>query len=291
MTHARTDNLDVGDTRAQRMDGTQWANVLGSELRYLRIGSGRTVVLLHTLRTQLEYWVPVMRELGTDLDLMALDLPGHGRSAAPPVNYTAMYFTDAIERFLDVADVRDATIVGESIGGSIALGLAARKNRRIAHVIAINPYDYGRGGGIRRSSALASVLIGAMQWPVIGELVLGAGTKGILRRVMEGGFHDRRHLSADLLDQLWDCGKLPGHMRTFLSLSREWESWISARAAYRDVELPVSLVYGDDDWSRPEERDDNARLLSTARRLTLAECGHFASLERPQEIAAIIRDA
>jgi pimeloyl-ACP methyl ester carboxylesterase len=272
------------------MTSAQRANVFGYELRYLRTGAGRTVVLLHTLRTQLEYFGPLMDMLGGGFDLVAPDLPGHGRSAVPDVNYTATYFTDAMERFLDVADVHDVVLVGESIGGSIALALAARGNPRVARVIAVNPYDYGRGGGIRRSSTLANVLFTAMRWPVVGEFVLGVGTKDILRRVMEGGLHDRRNLPPDLIEQLWQCGSLPGHGRAFLSLCRQWRSWIEARAVYTDVKLPVTLVYGDHDWSRPEEREANARALPTARRLSLTACGHFASLDRPQQIAGIIRD-
>jgi len=266
------------------------ASVADGELRYLRAGSGRTIVLLHTLRTQLEYWMPLLRQLGSDFDIVAPDLPGHGESTAPRARYSATYFTDVTEQFLGAARVRDAIVVGESIGGSIALGLAARGNTRVSRVIAINPYDYGRGGGIRRSSALANLLFAMFQWPVIGPLIVRAGTTGILRRVLEGGLRDRRHLSAELVDALWECGSLPGHSRAFLSLSREWRSWIDVRAAYARIQVPVTLVYGDHDWSLAEEREANAHALPAARRVPLVACGHFASLERPAEIAELIRE-
>src|SRR3977135_3208248 len=175
---------------------------LGGELRFLRTGRGRTVVFLHTLRTQLEYFVPLMRVLDQDIDaidIVAPDLPGHGRSSAPDVEYTAQYFTDAVEQFLDRLDLRRVLLVGESIGASIGLALAARRNNRLASVIAINPYDYGRRGGIRRSSLLANVLFAAMTWPVIGSVVVRTGTKGILRKVMQGGVYDPGKLPSDLI--------------------------------------------------------------------------------------------
>src|SRR6267378_5007962 len=134
---------------------TECITILGGELRLLRTGRGPTVVLLHTLRTQLEYFIPLIRALDQDLEIVAPDLPGHGRSSAPQGDYTAGYFTDAIEQFLDRLDLRSVLLVGESIGASIALALGARTNPRLAGVVAINPYDYGRGGGIRRSSWLA----------------------------------------------------------------------------------------------------------------------------------------
>src|SRR5262245_16081553 len=262
----------------------------GRDVRYVRGGTGPTVVLLHTLRTQLEYFLPLIRALGPGLDIVAPDLPGHGRSSAPDVDYSAAYFTDTIADFLDACDLRQVIIVGESIGGSIALALSARKNPRVHRVISINPYDYGRWGGIRRSSALANVLFTAMLLPAVGPIVLGVGTKGILRRVMEGGVHDPRNLPPDLVDELWACGLLEGHERAFLSLCRQWKTWITARAAYSAIEMPVTLIYGEHDWSRAEDRQANIRVLRNARSVWLKNCGHFASLEQPQRIARVIRE-
>jgi pimeloyl-ACP methyl ester carboxylesterase len=272
------------------LPNTQRISVLGAELRFLRSGRGPTVVLLHTLRTQLEYFVPLMRALDQEIEIVAPDLPGHGRSSAPRVEYTAGFFTDVVERFLDALDLRRVILVGESIGASIALVLAARRNPRLAGVVACNPYDYGRGGGIRRSSPLANVVFAAMIWPVIGTVVARTGTKGILRKVMEGGVYDPRNLPPDLVDELWVCGRLPGHARAFLSLSRQWKTWIAARTAYSAAELPITLVYGDHDWSRPEDREANGRVLPTVRRVALENCGHFSCLDQPRQIAAVVRD-
>ena len=272
------------------MTDVRHVDVAGCHMRYMRTGSGPPVVLLHTLRTQLEYFLPLLGALGRDVDIVAPDLPGHGRSTAPAVDYTAPYFTEAIAQFLDVTDLKNVILVGESIGAVIALTLAAQENRRVVRVIALNPYDYGRWGGIRRSSPLANVLFTAMLWPVVGPIVVRAGTKGILRKVLEGGVHDPRNLPPDLVDELWECGALPGHGRAFRSLCRQWRTWIAARAAYSAIEMPVTLVYGDDDWSWPEDREANQRALRTARHLSLENCGHFSSLEQPQRVARIIRE-
>jgi pimeloyl-ACP methyl ester carboxylesterase len=241
---------------------------------------------------QLEYWTSLRQALGTGYDIVALDLPGHGRSSAPDVEYDAAYFTGAVECFLERCDLKNVILVGESIGAAIALGLAARHDRRVGRVLAINPYDYGVGGGIRRSSVLAGVLFTLFGWPVIGEVTLRAGTKGILRRIVEGGLYDRTHLPTDLIDDLWECGALPGHAEAFLSLARNWWSWIAGRGAYATIQRPVTLVYADHDWSRADERSANSSTLAlatSARTLTISSCGHFAALDRPDQVAALIR--
>lgn len=280
-----------------RMNKTHWegdlqrTTISNCQIRYLRSGSGRPIVLLHTLRTQLDYFLPLLRELDQGFDVVVPDLPGHGESSAPPGEYTAKYFTNTIEQFLDACDLQDVVLVGESIGASIALGLAARQHPRITCVVALNPYDYGRWGGIRRSSALANVLFTALLWPVIGSIVARAGTKGVLRRVMQGGLHDPRKLPPAFVDELQRCGALPGHARAFRSLCLHWQSWIDARAAYSAIRLPVTLVYGEDDWSRVSDREANVQAIPDARSLRLTGCGHFSSLEEPQQVAHIIREA
>src|ERR671936_995391 len=273
------------------LDHLHRATVDGADIRYLRIGRGRPIVLLHTLRTQLEYFDRLLEHVDTDrVEVIAIDLPGHGESSAPTVDYTAGYFTDTVGTLLDACDVQRAVVVGESIGGSIALALAARGDPHFAHVVAVNPYDYGRWGGIRRSSTLANVLFTAMLWPVIGPVVARTETKGILRGVLVGGLHDPAALPADLVEKLSRCGRLPGHARAFRSLCRHWRSWIDARALYGAIDLPVTLVYGDDDWSRPSERDANAHAIPGVRTATLTGSGHFASLERPREVAQLINE-
>src|SRR6516165_1523984 len=65
------------------------ARIASGDIRYLRAGAGTPLVLLHTLRMQLEYFNGLLEALDTTrLDVIVPDLPGHGRSSAPRVDYT-----------------------------------------------------------------------------------------------------------------------------------------------------------------------------------------------------------
>jgi pimeloyl-ACP methyl ester carboxylesterase len=252
-------------------------------------GVGAPVVLLHTLRTQLDMFAGVMAHLdSTRRELIAIDLPGHGHSTAPAVEYSAGYFAGAVGALLAALDVRAATIAGESIGATIALMLAARGHPAAGRVIAVNPYDNGRWGGIRRSSPLATALFTAIHWPVVGPIVASSETRGILRHVLAGGVYDSSAIGQDLLEELYRCGSLPGHARALRSLCLQWRTWIAAREQYPQIAIPVTLVYGDHDWSRPEERAANARAIPGATVLDLRDCGHFATLDRPDALARLI---
>jgi pimeloyl-ACP methyl ester carboxylesterase len=262
----------------------RYVDVNGLRLRYIVTGQGPTLVLLHTLRTQLDMFQKVVPELAKRFQVYALDYPGHGYSDIPPVHYTADFFVTSVARFLDRLDIENATLVGESIGGTIALLLAARGNPRVRRVVAINAYDYDAGRGLRRSSMLANVLLGLSQIPILGPTIMRLRQFPIEKRIFEGGVARKESLPLPLAREMYRVGNRPGHRRAFMSLVHHWPDWEKARMEYGSIDRPVLLLYGDADWSRPEEREANARAIPGAEYVTVKEAGHFFSLDAPDAV-------
>ena len=128
-------------------------------LRYAKLGNGPPLVLLHTIRTQLEYFRALAPLLAEKFTVYAVDLPGHGHSPIDKsVQYDEPYMRKGIVGFLETLDLRDVTIVGESIGAVLALTVAAEVPDRIRAVYALNTYDYETryGDGIRRGNWFAN---------------------------------------------------------------------------------------------------------------------------------------
>src|SRR4029450_12323491 len=100
----------------------------GAKRRYIKSGKGPVLVLLHTLRTQLDLFEKVVPELSKHFTVYAPDYPGHGYSDIPQARYDAAFFTKAVEGFLDKLDLRNVTLAGVSIGGAIALLIAGGRN-------------------------------------------------------------------------------------------------------------------------------------------------------------------
>jgi pimeloyl-ACP methyl ester carboxylesterase len=148
---------------------TDYVDIGGCRLRYTKAGQGPNLVLLHTLRTQLDLFEKVVPELVKNFTVYALDYPGHGYSDIPRARYDADFFASSVESFLNVLDLRNVTLSGVSIGGTIALTIAGRRNPRVARVVAMNPYDYANGRGMSRSSLPGWMITVTSNIPVIGE--------------------------------------------------------------------------------------------------------------------------
>jgi pimeloyl-ACP methyl ester carboxylesterase len=260
-------------------------------VRFQKIGSGPPLLLLHTIRTQLEYFRSLAPLLATSHTVYALDLPGHGHSPIDPsANFDEPYFRQAVIRFIEQLNLLEVTLVGESIGGALALTVAAALPQRVKRVYTINPYDYETryGDGIRRGNWLANFIIGSLQIPLLGAVNAALENKMILGKIMGGGYHDLRKLPADLLAEFDDVAHRPGYKRAARKVLAGWRSWSKARDYYRQISVPVTLIYGDSDWSRPDERERTRSLIPASQMVTLKNTGHFSAVENPSELARVI---
>jgi pimeloyl-ACP methyl ester carboxylesterase len=75
-----------------------------------------------------------------------------------------------------------------------------------------------------------------------------------------------------------------------MSLVRHWPLWEAARSEYRAIDVPVLLLYGEQDWSRPEEREANRRDIPGAELRVVANAGHFLSLDSPEDVIRSITE-
>ena len=100
---------------------------------YLEAGpaDGTPVVLLHGLGATNASFLPTLWDLAADHRVIAPDLPGHGASSAPLASYDARFFASWLRRLLDQLEVPRAVLIGNSLGGRIALEAALAHPERV----------------------------------------------------------------------------------------------------------------------------------------------------------------
>jgi pimeloyl-ACP methyl ester carboxylesterase len=99
-----------------------YADIGGVKVRYIKTGTGPNLVLLHTLRTHLDLFQGVIPQLARHFTVYAYDYPGHGWSDIPEADYAPEDFYKWTAAFLNTLDIKQATLVGVSIGATIARG-------------------------------------------------------------------------------------------------------------------------------------------------------------------------
>jgi pimeloyl-ACP methyl ester carboxylesterase len=256
-------DISIPGTRSQFLDPTG-ADPRQGRLRYLTGGSGAPLVLLHTVRTQAEHYRHLIPLVQQNYTVYALDLPGMGYSQiVSGASYEEPAMRAGVKRLLTQLDLHDVTIVGESMGATLA-------------------------GGIARSSLLARLIVTGVIAPGVGPLLARLEPKPVMRAILSGGLADPAALRDDYLDELLKVGRRPGYSTVARGVYRNLPGLAAARARYPQVTAPVHLVYGEQDWSRPSDRQANRRLLPDATFTEVPNAGHFIALERPDAPAALL---
>jgi pimeloyl-ACP methyl ester carboxylesterase len=174
------------------------------------------------------------------------------------------------------------------MGATVSLTASVDLADRVRRIVAFNTYDFA--DGIKRANLLARLVIGNIRLPGWGPIFARLESKPLLGGILRGGLHDPRRLPDHYLGELRRVGRRPGYPVVARAIYRNVESLIAARERYARINVPVTLVYGDEDWSRPSDRQANVESVPGVRDIVLRNKGHFAALEAPDDVARILLD-
>ena len=251
-----------------------------------RGGAGEPMVLVHGFSGTRLMWEPVMAGLERSFDVMAVSLAGHVGGpdlAGPSVSVTALI--DAVEHDLDQAGWPTAHVVGNSLGGWIALELARRGRAR--SVVAISPAGGWEPGtrDERRLHFLFRRLYRMSQAasPHLEQLVTRPRLRHqILWQVMA---HGERVSPAAAAQMVRDSVLTPVYWELMDAIMRD-----GTPPDFRGVDCPVLLAWGTRDRIIPSPRYSRRlrELLPQAEWVDLPGLGHVPMAEDPELVAGTI---
>jgi len=250
-----------------------------------RGGSGPPLVLLHGFMETWRTWELVLPRLEREHEVLALTLPGHAGGPALGDAATPEGVVDHVERMLDDAGVGLAHLAGNSLGGWLALALAARGRAR--SVVAFAP----AGGWAADDRSWAALLEEQERMPELARAALvhadtvlatPQGRRGALAAIAEHGDRVPPALAAEVLRGVAAC---PSAAQ--LTAAARAGGWPLAPAR---IACPVRVVWGTADrllpWPAAAARYRN--WLAHADWVELEDVGHAPQLDVPLEAAQLI---
>jgi pimeloyl-ACP methyl ester carboxylesterase len=253
-------------------------------LAHIRRGSGPPLVLIHGIGSQWQMWQPVLDRVAQEREVVALDLPGFGESAALPTPPTVEALACAVEEFLDGLGLGGAHVAGNSLGGGVALEMAGKGTARSACLLSPAGFTNHREGRYARALLVESRRVAKLAAPR-AELV----TKSGLRRSFAFS-----HLCArpwqvppdEAAGALRNLARCPGFDATFEAI--EEYTFTGPQPL-----CPTTVAWGEKDrlliYSRQAPRAE--RRLPGARHVTLTGCGHVPTWDDPEQVARVLLES
>jgi len=253
------------------------------DLAFDRTGSGEPLVLLHGLGHRRQAFDAVVPLLAGDREVITVDLPAMGESSPPAVgDYRVM--ADMVEKLISGLGVERPHVAGNSLGGLLALELAARGSVRSA--TALSPAGFWNTPEKYWCVAVFRIagFLGATLPDRVADVLIG---NRFARVSLFGLFFGRpsRYEASVLKRDLRGLGR--DHRAAIDAALSRLEDWTPPRAAPGDV--PVTIAWGGRDLLLfPHQARRARRAYPAARFVALPGLGHVPMTDDPARVAAVI---
>ena len=277
------------------------ATLDGVKIHYLCGGTGPPLLLVHGLGSSaaVEFYYN-LEALAAHHQVLAVDLPGFGQSDKPPLEYTIDLFVKVLRHFLASLKVERTAVMGVSMGGRVALGLALDAPACVERLVLVDALGVGQPRPVLAYRLLLT--------RGLGEFTL-SGTAGALRRMNPNtirrfwGWYLRRPGSVDTIlsdDRISNHRRLlstPAYRAAYLSAlrsiagTRRLRDGVVVEHRLSELRMPTLLIWGRHDHIFPAAHAESARGRISGSRVEIFEgSGHTPQMEEPERFNRLVLD-
>ena len=247
-------------------------------------GNGPAIVLLHGFTGSTETWHHLRSELEKSRQVVAIDLPGHGKSSSPmrPDRYGLNRLSDDLERVLDALEIDAAVIAGYSMGGRAALRFCLNKPLRVSGLI-LESTSAGIESSAEREQRVQSdeALAGLIEREGLEPFVDRWESLSIWETQKSLSLEVRLALRAQRLS-----GSATGLAASLRGAGAGVEEPVSSRLS--EIAVPTLLIAGELDRKYVKIMSGMHKAIPASQLVVVERAGHAVHLERPDVFAAIV---
>ena len=253
----------------------RFISVLGARLRVRITGpeAAPALILLHGFGASLETWEPWAATLSKHFRVIRYDLPGFGLTGPDPTgDYTDAHSVLLLAALMDELGLRQANLIGNSLGGKIAWNFAAAHPARVTSLVLISPDGFASPGfeyGVRP------------QLPLMLKLLPYVMPRFLLRMNLAVAYADPNRLTDATLTRYRDMMTAPGNRRAMLARMAQVLLEPPGPTLAR-IHTPTLILWGEQDGMIPfSNAGDYLHDMPDAKLAALPNLGHVPFEEDP----------
>jgi pimeloyl-ACP methyl ester carboxylesterase len=270
---------------AEEAKGGKIMELAGGDLFYKDEGDrdDPVIVLLHGFTASQRWWDGVAPDLVRGgLRVIRFDLLGHGNSEKPRDGYEMDNQARLVAAALKKLRVKRATVVGHSMGGTVASALVEQEPGLVRKVAVI-------GTPPREGFAELPFTGRVATWPVIGELSRRFAPDQVIKAGMDSAFADALDVPDEFVDDL-DGMTFSAYDKS-IAESHDFVEDKPNSERIAETDVPLLVIFGtEDELVEPEAADRWAKDVPRARVVKMEGVGHSPHWERPRDVVKLLLD-
>ena len=255
--------------------------VNGERVAYLDVGQGQPVILIHGFGGSMWQWEHQQQPLSAEFRLITPDLIGSGLSTKPDIEYRPEQMLEYFIGFMDALRIRQATLVGNSMGAGLAIGMALTYPDRVSQLVLIDGLPANVRERLTSPSIKRALDTAAPSWLAsFGNWLFGGV---MIASVLEEIVHDPALLTPAVIERSNRNRQRPGVIPPLMTVRDTlplWESGFAKRIG--EIRHPTLILWGEEDRVFPlPTGEDLRRTIKGSALVRIPNAGHIPQWERP----------
>ncbi len=250
-------------------------------IAYLDVGAGPPIILIHGFGGSMWQWEHQQHALSQHFRVLTLDLPGAGLSDKPEIDYLPDQMLDFFVGFMDAVKIPQATLVGNSMGAGLAIGMVLAHPTRVAKLVLIDGLPQHVMEKLTSPSVRRALETSAPSWLVsLGNWLFGGL---MIESVLQEIVHDPALLTPAVMERSNRNRQRPGLIKPIMTVRENlplWESGFATRIG--EITLPTLVIWGEEDRVFPiAVGEELHQTIKGSRFIRIPTAGHIPQWERP----------
>ncbi|HKN86045.1 MAG TPA: alpha/beta hydrolase [Nitrospiraceae bacterium] len=261
--------------------------VKGNRIAYTESGNGPPVILVHGFGGSMWQW-EYQQSLSASYRLITLDMLGAGLSDKPKIDYTPAQLVDFMRDFLNALQIRQASLVGNSMGAGVVIGMALTYPDRVDKLVLIDGFP----DHIRDKVTSPSLRRALGPWPPLWMVKLGnwfAG-RGTTKTILSEMVYDDQLLTPAVVDRSNRNRQRPGlflPLRATVNNLPLWEDGFAKHIG--EIRHPTLILWGEKDAVFPLAVGHHLHdTMPGSAFHIIPHAGHIAMWEQPDVVNPLL---
>ena len=245
--------------------------------------------MIHGYGAGIWVWEKQMEALSRSFQVYALDLIGHGFSDRPKIPYTPETYIQLLRDFMDGVGIEKAILVGNSMGGGIAWGMAVFFPGRVDRLVLIDCVPPDVLDQVKNESF--QMLAAIKEIPFLPYLVLAARSKNSIRQILRECISDIKLITPEVVNRQYQLSRIKGTTWVLYSTLKHAKEALKLKDSFSLIHKPALFIWGEEDLIFPPQLGETLhQAIPDSKFRVIKRSGHIPMWETPDEVNQAILD-